>query len=122
MTIVQLNTIKEHAGKLTIQQLADKTGLSYHKVYHAHKNYNLPTTRKTLSRFIDNAKQLRVMMILKALHEGPQSIHGLAILVDASIKTIYRYFDLLEEIGVELHKKSGRYYITQCPICKSQNH
>ena len=63
-------------------------------------------------------KILRVLQLINCLQSNPpKTKQQLSTIIDAGTRTVYRYFELLEEIGFKIEKDSyKRYYIDNSKI------
>lgn len=75
-----------------------------------------PHRNKTEYRKVTNIAQrkiLRVFDLINMLAASRMHVHALAKSIDTHERTVYRYFNLLEEIGFCIERdKRGRYYMT----------
>jgi predicted DNA-binding transcriptional regulator YafY len=62
---------------------------------------------------IHQHKILRVLQLIVALQaEPPKSKEHLSLVIDSGVRTLYRYFELLHELGFKIQKdETKRYYI-----------
>lgn len=64
------------------------------------------------SSFIPQAKLLRTLQIIDDLRSRPMSAEEIAIKYDMSTRTIYRYVNLFEEVGLPIEQDFySRYFI-----------
>ncbi|MCC6701921.1 MAG: WYL domain-containing protein [Fluviicola sp.] len=63
---------------------------------------------------LNQHKVLRVLQLISLLQQNPpKSIHHLAKVLDTTIRTAYRYVDLIRSLGFDLQKDTyNRYFIT----------
>lgn len=124
MTIVQLRTIEENAGKLTTREIADKVGLSYNAVNATQRRRGFPIKlqyEKLPPGEIRAGKEFRVLQASALLCERPHTVYALANALDVSTRAIYRYMTLLKALGVGIQQDSkGMFSLANCPFCKKE--
>jgi proteasome accessory factor C len=60
---------------------------------------------------IHQHKILRVLQLIVALQSSPpKSKNHLCVLIDSGVRTLYRYFELLQEIGFKIEKDDNKRY------------
>ncbi len=60
---------------------------------------------------LNQHKILRVLQLISLLKQEPaKSIHQLGVIIDTTDRTVYRYFDLLKELGFELQRDQFNKY------------
>ncbi len=62
---------------------------------------------------LNQHKILRVFKLIALLKKAPaKSARNIALMIDLTERTVYRYIDLINEIGFDVHKdKNNKYYI-----------
>ena len=63
----------------------------------------------------EQAKLQRVLKLIRLLLNGKYSINSIVHLLECSQSTVYKYFQLLEEVGYNIDKSESGYYFIYAP-------
>ena len=87
-------------------------------------NRNFMSGRKRSNEnYLPQGKLVRLLDMIAKLHHLKMRIKEMAVFMNTSQRTVFRYLDQMEKMGFETDKDfENRYFIIpgKCPICNQQ--